>query len=83
MMQKPDALPRHPDHDQGKSNNQDELILTLQHFRLLATHIQNLDNEILNQIILKYKDQDLVVTHTYAKKEKGWMDNSQLVTWEH
>ena len=46
-------------------------------------HIQSIDDEILNQIKLKYKDQDLVITHTLAKKEKGCTDNGQLVTWEH
>ena len=83
MMQKPDTLSRHPDHNLGKEDNQDKLILTLQHFRLLATHIQSIDAEILDQIKLKYKDQDLDVTRTLAKKEKGWTDNSQLITWEH
>ena len=82
-MQKPDTLSRHPNHDLGKEDNRDELVLTSQHFRLLATHIESIDSEILDQIKLKYKDQNPAVTCTLAKKEKGWTDNGQFVTWEH
>ena len=83
QMAKADLLSRRSDHDHGKSDNTDVVLLKPEHFRAHSFNIEGLDEDIITQIKEHYDAQDTAVVKALTNKEKNWNDDGELITWEH
>jgi hypothetical protein len=83
QMVKADLLSRRSDHDHGKLDNSDVILLKPKHFCVHTFDVEGMDNNIITQIKEHYNAQDTAVIKALTNKEKNWSDNGELITWEH
>jgi hypothetical protein len=85
LNKKADLLSRRPDHEQGKDDNKDFVLLKPEHFRKLSFvfQVDGADKELMERIIRNKGNKDKVVVKALANKEVEWVeDDTGVVTWK-
>lgn len=82
-MAKVDLLSQHADHNHGKVDNLDVILLKPQHFWATSFDVEELDEDIVAQIKDHHVTQDTAIIKALTNKEKNWGDDGELITWEH
>jgi hypothetical protein len=83
QMIKVDILSRRADHNQGKEDNQDIILLKPEHFRQQVFEFQGPDMDVLSKIRQRKNNKDKAVIKALANKEAEWVEHDDgLVTWK-
>lgn len=82
-MAKADLLSRRANHDHGKLDNSDVILLKPQHFQATSFNVEGLDKDIVAQIKDHHDTQDTAIIKALTNKEINWDDDGELITWEH
>ena len=82
-MAKADLLSCCLDHNHGKTDNSNVILLKPKHFHAHSFDIEGLDKDIIAQVKEHYDAQDTAVIKALTNKEKNWNDDRELITWEH
>jgi len=73
-----DALSRRPDHSQGKSDNEDQMMLKKEWFRNITTQEREFWKEI--EEAKEFAEEE--VWEAITRSEEGWRREGKVILWK-